>query len=159
MSLAEEEDGTVVTYSAAINVSTIFGLLTKHGGERVRQFELEYGVRFKLTHANGYVIKPQRVTRQLPQGYCGTTSRDVPVFLRMYGTRTALQIAVPVFRTLVLDDPAAYRILCHARWNEKVRFFVSPPPPLPPPSLLRALPSCPLLVVQFISTASSLWAV
>lgn len=110
------------TYCAAIDITTVFGLLAKHGGERIRQFELEYGVRFSMCHPNGYRVKPERVTRQNPLGYCGTMSRGMPVLLRMSGTPTALQVAVAVFRALVLGNTAAYRTMCHARWNEKVSF-------------------------------------
>lgn len=109
-----------ICYSDPLDVSSVFGLLVKHGGERLRQWELEYGVRLHLTHPSGIKIKPVRSTAD-HQGNPGTTARHVPVLLCMSGTRTALQVAVPMFKSIVLDDPAGYRATCHSRWDEKVR--------------------------------------
>ena len=117
-----QDDGTV-HLSEEFDVTHVFELISRHGGERIRLFGLEYGVRLLLKHPDGTQICPERATTLLPSGYCGTHRRET-VLLTIEGTSTALEVAVPVFCAEVLEDPQAYRDQVHARWDETAFVFV-----------------------------------
>ena len=117
------DDGTLHR-SDEFDVTPMFGLLSRHGGERIRLFGLQHGVKLLLKHPDGTPVCPKRATTELPHGYCGTSRRHAPVFLVIEGTRTALEVAVPVFQKEVLENPNAWRARVHARWEETAFVFV-----------------------------------
>ena len=75
-------------------------------------------------HPDGTRICARRATKGLPHGHCGTSRRGDRILLQLEGTRTALSIAEPVFRSEILSDPAGFRRLCQARRKEAVFIFV-----------------------------------
>jgi hypothetical protein len=101
------------------DVTSIFGLISKHGGERLRVFGLECGVKLLLKHADtGTSVRPTRATVDRPKGYCGTSRNDDgTIHLTIRGARQALQVAIPRFQE-ILDDPGKYRNVVHKRWEE-----------------------------------------
>ena len=117
--------------SDEIDVTEVFGLISRHGGERLRLFGLEHGVKMLLRHPDGTPIRPKRASIACPEGYVGTSRRvshwaeaDRRVLLRLEGTRTALSVAVPVFQSEVCNDPEKFKDTCHARWDETAFVFV-----------------------------------
>ena len=124
MQRATSADDGALQLSPEIDITHVFGLISKHGGERLRLFGLEHGVKLLLKHPDGCRILPRRVTLpHFPRGYVGTTRRSDRVLMQIEGTRTALEIAEPTFRCQVLDNPGGFRAMCHARWSEEAFVF------------------------------------
>jgi hypothetical protein len=117
-----QDDGRLIR-SKPYDITGVFGLLSKHGGERIRLFGLQYGVTLFMKHPDGTPIRPKRVTKTHPQGYKGTSRNDDRVLMEMEGTLTALMVAEPEFEKRVLENTSQFREMCRARWKERVFLF------------------------------------
>jgi hypothetical protein len=117
-----QDDGRLIR-SQAYDITEVFGLLSKHGGERFRLFGLQYGVRLFIKHPDGTPIRPKRVTKTHPKGYKGTSRMDDRVLMEMEGTVTALTVAQPEFEKKVLENASQFQEMCQARWRESVFLF------------------------------------
>jgi hypothetical protein len=120
--IMSQDDGRLLR-SDVIDITSVFGLVSRHGGERLRLLGLQWGVTLLLKHSDGTPILPKRATSTFP-GYKGTSRNDDRCLMEMVGTSTALMIAVKAFQKEVLENSTGFRAMCHARWNENAFLVV-----------------------------------